>query len=68
MGSGESRPMDLGGAVVHRLRPRRRFGDFAAAGKVTRRPQAAKLSCVHLFPNDSFKIENKTTPERRYVL
>ena len=23
-------------------RPRRRFGDFAAAGKVTRRPQAAK--------------------------
>ena len=25
-------------------RPRRRFGDFAAAGKVTRRPQAAKFS------------------------
>ena len=24
-------------------RPRRRFGDFAAAGKVTRRPQAAKF-------------------------
>ena len=27
-------------------RPRRRFGDFAAAGKVTRRPQAAKLPCA----------------------
>ena len=26
-------------------RPRRRFGDFAAAGKVTRRPQAAKSPC-----------------------
>ena len=25
--------------------PRRRFGDFAAAGKVTRRPQAAKSPC-----------------------
>ena len=25
--------------------PRRRFGDFAAAGKVTRRPQAAKPPC-----------------------
>ena len=25
-----------------RSKPRRRFGDFAAAGKVTRRPQAAK--------------------------
>ena len=28
--------------VLIRSRPRRRFGDFAAAGKVTRRPQAAK--------------------------
>ena len=28
-----------------RSKPRRRFGDFAAAGKVTRRPQAAKLPC-----------------------
>ena len=26
-------------------RPRRRFGDFAAVGKVTRRPQAAKPPC-----------------------
>ena len=29
--------------VLIRSRPRRRFGDFAAAGKVTRRPQAAKF-------------------------
>src|SRR5699024_4417168 len=28
--------------VLIRSRPRRRFGDFAAVGKVTRRPQAAK--------------------------
>ena len=28
--------------VLIRSRTRRRFGDFAAAGKVTRRPQAAK--------------------------
>ena len=28
-----------------RSKPRRRFGDFAAAGKVTRRPQAAKSPC-----------------------
>ena len=32
--------------VLIRSRPRRRFGDFAAAGKVTRRPQAAKLPKV----------------------
>ena len=44
MGSGESGPMDLGGAVVHRPRPRWRFGSFAAMGKGTRRPQAAKSS------------------------
>ena len=36
--------------VLIRSRPRRRFGDFAAAGKVTRRPQAAKLS--HSAPKD----------------
>ena len=30
------------GTVLLWSRPRRRFGDFAAAGKVTRRPQAAK--------------------------
>ena len=28
-----------------RSKPRRRFGDFAAAGKVTRRLQAAKSPC-----------------------
>ena len=33
------------GTVLLWSRPRRRFGDFAAAGKVTRRPQAAKLPC-----------------------
>ena len=27
-------------------RPRRRFGDFAATGKVGRRPQAAKPPCA----------------------
>ena len=32
--------------VLIRSRPRRRFGDFAAVGKVTRRPQAAKLPCA----------------------
>ena len=31
--------------VLIRSRPRRRFGDFAAVGKVTRRPQAAKSPC-----------------------
>ena len=31
-------------------RPRRRFGDFAAAGKVTRRPQAAKPPCANDTP------------------
>ena len=31
-------------------RPRWRFGDFAAAGKVTRRPQAAKPPCVNDTP------------------
>ena len=31
-------------------RPRRRFGDFAAAGKVTRRPQAAKLPLQETKP------------------
>ena len=31
-------------------RPRRRFGDFAAAGKVTRRPQAAKFPCEKNHP------------------
>ena len=31
-------------------RPRRRFGDFAAVGKVTRRPQAAKLPCEKSYP------------------
>ena len=31
--------------VLIRSRPRRRFGDFAAVGKVTRRPQAAKSRC-----------------------
>ena len=31
-------------------RPRRRFGDFAAAGKVTRRPQAAKSPCEKSHP------------------
>ena len=30
-------------AVVHRTRPRGRFGSFAAMGKGTRRPQAAKF-------------------------
>ena len=34
-------------------RPRRRFGDFAAAGKVTRRPQAAKLPCKNSDPGDN---------------
>ena len=37
--------------VLIRSRPRRRFGDFAAVGKVTRRPQAAKSPC-----------ENETAP------
>ena len=31
--------------VLIRSRPRRRFGDFAAVDKVTRRPQAAKSPC-----------------------
>ena len=37
---------DYGHVSVHRSRPQRRFGDFAAAGKVTRRPRAAKLPKV----------------------
>ena len=41
-GSGERR---LWARSVHRSRPRGRFGYFAAMGKVTRRPQAAKPSC-----------------------
>ena len=41
------------GAVVHRPRPRRRFGDFAAVGKVTRRPQAAKLPCVQQMQSET---------------
>ena len=36
------RESDYEHEVLIRSRPRRRFGDFAAAGKVTRRPQAAK--------------------------
>ena len=39
MGSGERR---LWARSAHRSRPRRRFGYFAAAGKVTRRPQTAE--------------------------
>ena len=42
MGSGERR---LWARSAHRSRPRRRFGYFAAAGKVTRRPQTAELLC-----------------------
>ena len=34
-----------------RSKPRRRFGDFAAAGKVTRRPQAAKSPCKNSHKN-----------------
>ena len=33
---------DYGHASAHRSRPQRRFGDFAAEGKVTRRPQTAE--------------------------
>ena len=42
MGSGESGPMGTKGPSAA---PRGRFGYFAAMGKVTRRPQAAKLPC-----------------------
>ena len=38
------------GTVLLWSRPRRRFGDFAAAGKVTRRPQAAKSPCEKSHP------------------
>ena len=45
-------------------RPRRRFGDFAAAGKVTRRPQAAKLPLQNrnspLCPPQADKILYRT--------
>ena len=42
-------------------RPRRRFGDFAAGGKVTRRPQTAKLPCVQ-------RIQSETCPLIRLAL
>ena len=38
------------GTVLLWSRPRRRFGDFAAAGKVTCRPQAAKFPCEKSHP------------------
>ena len=36
--------------VLIRSRPRWRFGYFAATGKVTRRPQAAKFPCEKSHP------------------
>ena len=36
--------------VLIRSRPRWRFGYFAAMGKVTRRPQAAKFPCEKSHP------------------
>ncbi|MBS6349834.1 MAG: hypothetical protein KH443_13720, partial [Oscillospiraceae bacterium] len=44
------------GAVVHWPRPRGRFGYFAAMGKVTRRPQAAK-SPARKSPPPSFALK-----------
>ena len=41
------------GTVLLWSRPRRRFGDFAAGGKVTRRPQAAKLPPAGARPLDT---------------
>ena len=56
MGSGESGPMDLGGAVVHRPRPRWRFAFFFAMEKEGRRPQAAK------YPTHNERNPNPAPP------
>ena len=46
-------------------RPRRRFGDFAAAGKVTRRPQAAKLPADRKKLSPTLYIIRKPPPVAR---